>query len=305
MKKAVKMQAIALKKCRGTKILTLLFLLTSAPLWADTAANDKQLYQVNCQACHLLTQTSVGPSLAEIAGDYPKGQLQEFLSWVKNPGRKRPNSIQMPAIGYLSDDELSRLHQYILQEAQSLTPSKEPVAAGFTPPDSVYPYVKRAYMPFVSPAAIAVALNSSISLSWDTVGARLAYVYPSEADFFNGHTQQADKQSLLRYQETASQFWSAFTDNSVTFLGYRLIDQLPEFYYRSGDIVVSEKITLPRHGNGFIRQFTTQGINKPVSLNFAHKGNAKLTATTGKLTNSTLELTPVQAKSFSVKVELL
>jgi len=134
MKKAVKMQAIALKKCRGTKILTLLFLLTSAPLWADTAPNDKLLYQVNCQACHLLTQTSVGPSLAEIAGDYPKGQLQEFLSWVKNPGRKRPNSIQMPAIGYLSDDELSRLHQYILQEAQSLTPSKEPVAAGFTPP---------------------------------------------------------------------------------------------------------------------------------------------------------------------------
>lgn len=79
----------------------------------DAAAPGETAFNQNCAACHHPTLPTVGPALDEIRSAYannPDGITQ----WTKNPGKKRPDSMQMPGFPQLRDEELNAISQFIL-----------------------------------------------------------------------------------------------------------------------------------------------------------------------------------------------
>ncbi|RJP19572.1 MAG: cytochrome C [Candidatus Omnitrophota bacterium] len=65
-----------------------------------------------CAVCHALDKRLVGPPLTEIAQTYPN-DVAGIIKWVKNPGRKRADYPQMPAIT-LTESQHQAVAQYIL-----------------------------------------------------------------------------------------------------------------------------------------------------------------------------------------------
>lgn len=66
-----------------------------------------------CGACHHPELVTVGPSLQEIRSIYandPEG----IVKWTRTPGKKRPESMQMPGFRQLTEDRLQTIARYIL-----------------------------------------------------------------------------------------------------------------------------------------------------------------------------------------------
>ncbi len=70
-------------------------------------------FNQNCAACHHATLPPVGPSVQEIKAIYV-GDSAGIAAWTKSPGKKRPDSMNMPGFPHLSDDELAAISQYLL-----------------------------------------------------------------------------------------------------------------------------------------------------------------------------------------------
>lgn len=72
-------------------------------------------FKANCSACHNPAVKTVGPSLKEIAGIYT-GNPKGIVTWARAPGKKRPDTIQMPAFaGVVSDDKLQQIGEYMIK----------------------------------------------------------------------------------------------------------------------------------------------------------------------------------------------
>lgn len=85
------------------------------PLSAEPEETPEQLF-ATCAACHAPDSKLVGPSLREIASIYP-GNPAGIVTWAMAPGKKRPDSPQMPPFAHLGEDKLRVIADYILATA--------------------------------------------------------------------------------------------------------------------------------------------------------------------------------------------
>lgn len=74
----------------------------------------QSLFQNNCTVCHTATTRLVGPPMAELAPLY-KENISGLKAWIKQPGRKRADYPQMTGFPQLSDEQLTELANFVLQ----------------------------------------------------------------------------------------------------------------------------------------------------------------------------------------------
>lgn len=282
-------------------------LIMSNQVLADQAA--KQAFDNNCKACHDVRKSTVGPSLVEIRDLYPIKKQQAFLDWTNNPGKKRPEGMQMPAMAHLGDKTLIAIQDYILTVSKGKNKARNNFS--FKPAPKTYPYYQRGKMPFSSPAAVGLMFDKGFGLSWDAGTSRLRYAFSSKQSFFRGEANQQSLTSDIIYQETAELLWSFSKGQTSVFKGYRVVDELPQFVYQIGNIEITESFSQLsdaqlniKSSKGFERHFVMQGVEQNIVMDLSHLGNVTLSASIGELNKNKLSLTPLQAKQFSITVEL-
>ncbi len=79
----------------------------------------------NCAACHAVDKVLAGPSLREVYAIY-RDNPQGIVDWAKNPGKKRPEFVQMPSMAQLGDDNLALVADYILELGATESGPAEP-----------------------------------------------------------------------------------------------------------------------------------------------------------------------------------
>jgi cytochrome c len=77
------------------------------------------IFDANCSACHKQEEKLVGPPVTEMLEIY-SGNESGLINWIKVPGKKRPDSPQMPGFPQLSESELKELSNYILSTNNNL-----------------------------------------------------------------------------------------------------------------------------------------------------------------------------------------
>lgn len=203
-------------------------------------------FTTNCQACHLLDQMLVGPSLVELSELYPPSNLDDFIQWCIAPGHKRDNLPQMPSMVHVPKEELQAIHAYIRQVSVGVTKVKVPQTDPYANrPNSVRrPRVERTFVPESGPASVIVALPtySKLNVIWDTDQCRLRYISEGEIDrwpYLRSNGNALADVGKIGYVEEAP----IFLDESRQYEGYQISPQgYPTFMYRVGAIQVSEKI---------------------------------------------------------------
>lgn len=77
------------------------------------AQKGENVFKQNCAACHKPDVKLVGPPVIEMASIYKENKAG-LQSWIKKPGKKRPDYPQMPGFPQLSQTDLEYLSEYIL-----------------------------------------------------------------------------------------------------------------------------------------------------------------------------------------------
>ncbi|MDB6076561.1 MAG: hypothetical protein JWO82_308 [Akkermansiaceae bacterium] len=275
------------------KLLLLSFLLA---LPAHSARGDTpgQNFLIQCSACHAVDHKLVGPSLVEISGIYGKDP-DGFLRWCMKPGKKRPDTIEMPSMAHVGEPALKEIYGYILSAAAGKT--EQAVADNSAAlENNRRPRVQRIFMPDASPAAIAVALPGDLSFCFDAGDCRLRYVWKGgfidALDHYKGNGNALAKlKGDVLYREGEFPLSGGSTVSSTPkFLGYSMSEGIPIFRYLRDGVEYSEKITPLPDGSGIQREFTTKGSTALI-LKPAGKG-AVAAASTGE--------GPIQTNSFTL-----
>ena len=203
-------------------------------------------FTTNCQACHLLDQMLVGPSLVELSELYPPSNLDDFIQWCIAPGHKRDNLPQMPSMVHVPKEELQAIHAYLRQVSVGVTKVKVPQTDPYANRlNSVRrPRVERTFVPESGPASVVIALptDSKLNVIWDTDSCRLRYISQGEVDRWpylrsNGNAL-ADVGEIVYVEQEA-----VFSGESRQYEGYQISPQgYPTFLYRVGPTQVREKI---------------------------------------------------------------
>ena len=76
----------------------------------------EQLFKNNCAVCHAASSRLVGPPMTEASSIY-KNNIDGLKSWIKSPGRKRMDYPAMTGFPQLTDQQLSDIAQYVLQNS--------------------------------------------------------------------------------------------------------------------------------------------------------------------------------------------
>lgn len=232
------------------KHLMLPLLLSLTPvLWGEKDKKKKEVPApaafMNCQACHLLNEVQVGPSLVEMAGLYPPESADYFIEWCLNPGKKRPDMAQMPSMAHIPREELAEIHDYILKITKGLKPQKNHAKQNRFP-DTSRPRIVRTFVPDASPASIVICLDTpeKHNLIWDTAHCRLRYISKGTMD--NWPYLRSNGNSLAEVGKTAYVEEAQFQGKpDLKFKGYRVRDNgLPMFHYTVGGVNVTEIIDL-------------------------------------------------------------
>lgn len=79
---------------------------------AEPASLGEKTFDAICSACHAPDQRLVGPPLDEIREVYA-GAAEDFIAWVRQPGRKRPDYPPMPPIK-LTAEQYRAVADYVL-----------------------------------------------------------------------------------------------------------------------------------------------------------------------------------------------
>ena len=245
---------------RPVIVATVALWLSSSTGWAQNDESTPELvppaaFTTNCQACHMLDQMLVGPSLVELSELYPPSNLDDFIQWCIEPGQKRDNLPQMPSMVHVPKEELKAIHAYIRQVSVGVEKVKalqtDPFALS---PGSVRrPRVERTFVPESGPASVVVALPTEPKLNviWDTDQCRLRYISRGEIDRWpylrsNGNAL-ADVGEIGYVEEEA-----IFFEKSRQYEGFQISPQgYPTFVYRVGEIRVMEKIFM--EGGSIVR----------------------------------------------------
>lgn len=184
------------------------------------------------------------------------------------------------------------------------------VIKGPHPYELVPPYWYHTMIDGVSPAVIAVYLPQRLSYCWDTENCRLRKAWKGDfldmSDLWKGHFNASAKILGDIFWEGDHEFpirlGSKDTKTvSIKYLGYRLVNQYPEFHYRMDDTDIFELIREKPDGNGLIRYFRIPQSSVPVRfLLNEEEDSIEYEFSAGKKNGNYLELSPREAESFSV-----
>lgn len=236
----------------------------------DVKLGEEQ-FQTHCMACHQPDHMLVGPSLIEIAGIYREDEAG-FLKWCLEPGKKRPNAVEMPAMAHVGEDNLKAIRSYILETTEGK--KEKPVPKGkkhdFYPSIAQRPIVQRFFMPDSSPASIAVALpggEDDINFCFDAAQCRLRYVWKNPGFLVGWQYWQSngnadvDLKGEVIYREEQPAFTLANPEqkSEPKFLGYTLDPSgIPTFRYQLHGEIIAERIVVNPDGNGLERQVSSE-----------------------------------------------
>lgn len=227
-----------------------LFLSLTLVLWGDKEKDKEKKKEVpapaafmNCQACHLLNEVQVGPSLVEMALLYPLESADYFIEWCINPGKKRPDMAQMPSMAHIPREELAEIHAYILKVSKGLKPAKNYAKKDLFPVTE-RPRILRTFVPDASPASVVICLDTpeKHNVIWDTAHCRLRYISQGTVD--NWPYVKSNGNSLATVGEIIYVEEAQFKGNpEVKFKGYRVRENgLPSFLYSVAGVDVTETI---------------------------------------------------------------
>lgn len=76
-------------------------------------AKGAAIFKTNCSICHKESGKLVGPDIQEMVSIYLNNKTG-LKEWIKEPGKKRPDYPQMPALAQLTDADREELANYIL-----------------------------------------------------------------------------------------------------------------------------------------------------------------------------------------------
>ena len=91
----------------------------------------------------------------------------------------------------------------------------------------------------------------------------------------------------------------------VQFEGYRIIDGLPEFRYRAGNLKVSEYLAKLPGKSGLIRRFNIEGAANGIVWEIDPDSGVFLLFDKGKFSGSEWRLTEEEARSFQIHMQEL
>ncbi len=234
--------------------------------------DGKQLYTINCSACHQLKIQQGGPALTEVAKLY-RGKPEAFVKWAKNPlPHKRKNLAQMPAMAHVPDADLRKIYQHVMKVTKGLEAIKPKKRVDHFPDQlKKRPLIQRIFMPNVGPAAIAVALENNYNFAFDAGVSRLRFIW--KGPYLYGYpywSGNGDGLAVIHGKKVSIEETSPLpfiTDAApAEFLGYSMKDGLPTFKYRKDGIEVQERLT--SNSKQVVRTFTLTGAPNPLKLNF-------------------------------------
>ena len=170
--------------------------------------------------------------------------------------------------------------------------------------------VHRTFMPDSSPAAIAVNLPGGHSYCWDAGACRLRYGWRGGFIQKNGSFGRwrtlPTIEGLVYFMEDRFPFREK--DRAlphVQFEGYRIIDGLPEFRYRAGNLKVSEYLAKLPGKSGLIRRFNIEGAANGIVWEIDPYSGVSYSFDKGKFSGSEWRLTEEEARSFQIHMQEL
>jgi azurin len=169
------------------------------------------------------------------------------------------------------------------------------------------PYLYRNFLRDSGPASIAVALPGQQNYCWDAGTCRLRFAWSGA--FLDPTPQWAGKGDA--FAEVLGRIYYRAPDGfplrlgardkipTVKFRGYRLVERFPEFFYEIDGAEVRELIK-PLHHGGIEDHFTLGEVTAPVFFVGDPNAGAQMTSNTGAFPRGVLELTPQQARIFTI-----
>jgi azurin len=172
--------------------------------------------------------------------------------------------------------------------------------------------VHRTFMPDSTPAGIAVSLPGGHSYCWDAGECRLRYAWRGGFIKKNGSFGRwrtlPTIEGLVYHLEESLPFREKGTDSSkgpatVRFEGYRMIDGIPEFRYRVGNLKVNEYLAKLPGKSGLIRRFKIEGATNGIVWEVDPDAGVSYSFNKGKLSGNACHLTNEESRKFQVKME--
>lgn len=194
----------------------------------------------------------------------------------------------------------------VREEVQNITShSHKKSQHPYTP---VAPYLYRVYIDGASPAAIVVSLPDSLSYCWDAGTCRLRFAWSGgfvdNTDLWKG---KGDAESKIIGQVffRDKHIFPILTDLSqpspkVSYKGYRLLENYPEFHYTVNDIEFFELLKPKDDGSGLIRKFTVMNAKQDIWFITHPSDGVKWSSSTGKWEKGKLKLSPAESTQFTL-----
>jgi len=173
------------------------------------------------------------------------------------------------------------------------------------------PYVYHVFIEGASPDVIAVHLPEDLSYAWDAGACRLRFAWKGGfldmSDLWKGHFDASAKilGDIFYSDNTEYPFRlgeSAAVPN-IKYKGYRLVERYPEFHYTLNGIDVYELIRPKSDGFGLIRDFRIPYADRKFWF-FVNRQDDPIEYefTSGRYKNKKLELSPAEAKAFTITI---
>ena len=172
---------------------------------------------------------------------------------------------------------------------------------------TTFPAISRGFMPESGPASIAVGFEDGESYVFDAGDSYIRYAWSggfvdNVRHWAGNGNAYADIKGQIYYRSRVGfpLRIGGREEPKVEFLGYRLVQGgHPEFHYTVDGADVRESVTRRRGGRGLVRAFAIQ-TTEPVRILTDPESGVKFEASTGRWSGSVLELTPAQARQFTL-----
>jgi cytochrome c551/c552 len=271
-----------------------------------------KIFEQNCVACHQLENKKepiVGPSLVEIAHIYNK-DLAGFVKWCNSPQKKRKDAIEMPSMAHVGNDNLKKIHSWILNETKGkkfvIEKEKKGDPYALSISEASQPRLQRIFMPDSSPASIAVTIDGQHSLCWDTLACRMRYIWKGGFidgfDYWKGNGNAfASVIGDIYYRapmKLSSGLASESLDDAPKFKGYKMVDGLPVFSYSLGSHEVTEAIL--NQSGILVIQVKIKNVEDEVRYPLGDLEKTEFNYSAGKIENGALVLTAKEAANFKL-----
>ncbi len=171
------------------------------------------------------------------------------------------------------------------------------------------PYFYHAYIEGASPDVMAVNLPGDLSYAWDAGACRLRFAWKGGfldmSDLWKGHFDASAKILGDIFYRDNTEYPFRLGEHAaipeMKYKGYRLVQRYPEFHYTLNGIDVYELIRPKEDGFGLIREFRIPHADRKVWFYTNQPDDPiEYEFTSGRYKNKKLELSPAEARAFSI-----